>query len=372
VAEPENVRLAYLCLQPLVQGQASYAHVGEIVFGLRQRRFTVDVLAADSSLGVAGPAKRVAASLWLQCRLFGRLRHLDALYLRLHPLTLPAVAAARALRVASVVEINGTDSDVAEAWPWARRVSALIRAATRAQLRLADVAIVVTPELGEWVRTAAKRTGPIELVPNGANTELFDGTASRRQDRPGRYVVFFGALAAWQGVDAMLAAVQEPEWPPDVLLVFAGDGAERSKVERAASRSNLVDYVGVVPYREVPALVSNAVAGLSVQIPVADRGSTGVAPLKLFETLAAGRPAIASDLPGQADLVRAGACGLVVPPDDPRALAIAVGRLAADPALADELGARGAALVRRSHSWEARAAQTGAIIEATVRKRARR
>ena len=47
-------------------------------------------------------------------------------------------------------------------------------------------------------------------------------------------------------------------------------------------------------------------------------------PLKLFETLACGIPAIVSELPGQADLIREGRCGLVIPCNDPTALARAV------------------------------------------------
>jgi glycosyltransferase involved in cell wall biosynthesis len=96
------------------------------------------------------------------------------------------------------------------------------------------------------------------------------------------------------------------------------------------------------------------------------RSSTGMNPLKLFETLACGIPAIVSELPGQADLVREGRCGLVVPCGDAAALARAVGELAADPGAAREMGRRGAAVVRAAHSWRARAVEIDKVLRACL------
>jgi len=94
-------------------------------------------------------------------------------------------------------------------------------------------------------------------------------------------------------------------------------------------------------------------------------------PLKLFETLACGIPVIVSDLPGQADLVRAGRCGLVIPGNDPAALARAVAQLAAAPDEAREMGRRGAALVRAEHSWRARAIEIDKVLRACLSGAAR-
>jgi glycosyltransferase involved in cell wall biosynthesis len=92
-------------------------------------------------------------------------------------------------------------------------------------------------------------------------------------------------------------------------------------------------------------------------------------PLKLFETLACGIPAIVSELPGQADLIREGRCGLVIPCNDAAALARAVAQIAADPAQAREMGARGAALVRAAHSWHARAVEIDQVIAGCLSSR---
>jgi glycosyltransferase involved in cell wall biosynthesis len=90
-------------------------------------------------------------------------------------------------------------------------------------------------------------------------------------------------------------------------------------------------------------------------------------PLKLFEALACGTPAIVTDLRGQADLVRTGECGLVVPVGDAEALARAVAELARDGERRNRLGSAGARLIAAEHSWDARAADTADILRAAIR-----
>ena len=55
----------------------------------------------------------------------------------------------------------------------------------------------------------------------------------------------------------------------------------------------------------------------------------------VVESLAAGRPVIASQLPGLADLVRPGETGLLVPPESPQSLAQAILEMALDPQRAE-------------------------------------
>ena len=88
----------------------------------------------------------------------------------------------------------------------------------------------------------------------------------------------------------------------------------RPEVEQAALKTPRLQYLGRLPYREVGAVVAGAAASLVPKIRDNDRNETGLFPVKLFEIMACGVPAIVSDYPGQADLVRRGRCGLVVPP----------------------------------------------------------
>lgn len=185
---------------------------------------------------------------------------------------------------------------------------------------------------------------------------------------PEPYVIFFGALARWQGVGTMLKAVQHPDWPKEVTLVIVGDGVERAIVEDVARRCPRVQYLGRRLYHELPGLIARAVAGLVPSNNLGGRGATGLAPLKLLETLACGVPVVVTDFPPMADLVRTGRCGLVIPPDDPGALAAAVAELWASPEKRGAMGAAGRALVEQDHSWDCRAEATHKILLDVVTK----
>lgn len=71
---------------------------------------------------------------------------------------------------------------------------------------------------------------------------------------------------------------------------------------------------------------------------VPSRGGEGL-PRALLEAAVCGRPIIATDVPGCREFVRDGIEGLIVPPEDPEALATAIARLVRDPTLAARMGA---------------------------------
>lgn len=356
----------YLCLQATRQGQASHAHVHEIIRGLRKRGWNVRLFEPSYANAIRDPSLlqrmiefvRVQVRLWLSGRP-------DILYVRSHFAAWPTAVWARLRNVPVIQEINGTYEDLFLAWPWTRRFARLFIGLIRSQLRWADAVITVTPQLAKWVREEGI-SREVYMIPNGANTELFspDAKDGAPHDLPMPYVIFFGALAPWQGVDTMLAAVEHPDWPSEVTLLILGDGVERPKVEEVASRCSRVQYWGLQPYTRLPRLITGSLAALSVQSAPKGRGlDTGLFPLKLFESLACGVPVIVSDIPGMADLIRAGRCGLVIPPDDPEGLAKAVRYLYSHPEECSLMGKRGRELVEHEHSWDRRAQDTSSVLE---------
>jgi glycosyltransferase involved in cell wall biosynthesis len=76
-----------------------------------------------------------------------------------------------------------------------------------------------------------------------------------------------------------------------------------------------------------------------------------VIPNKAFQALACGTPLVTADTPGARELLRDGESALLVAPGEPEALAGALRRLAADPALAERIGAGGHAAYR-AHASE--------------------
>jgi phosphatidylinositol alpha-1,6-mannosyltransferase len=74
--------------------------------------------------------------------------------------------------------------------------------------------------------------------------------------------------------------------------------------------------------------------------------------LALLEAAHFGCAVIGSRVGGIPEALRDGETGLLVPPDDPEALAAALARLLSDKHLAARMGAAGAAFVRNTFSWD--------------------
>ncbi|MBL8589443.1 MAG: glycosyltransferase family 4 protein [Methylobacteriaceae bacterium] len=360
--------LAYLSLETPREGQASRTHVDEVIGALRRLGWRVDLYATGHGGASARGryARRILDYLAVEARLARRLSDYDALYVRAHFAAAPVVRLARARGLAIVHEINGAPSEFAVTYPGLQSLAATVEWLYRAQFRSADHLVAVTPGLAQWARDFAGHRR-VAMVPNGANGELFVPSGPRCE--PGyAYVIFVGGLVAWHGVDTMLAALDDPAWPPALKLVVVGDGVERARLEAAAGHPRLV-WLGRRPYAEVPALLRGATAALCVIADPHGRSASGVAPLKLFEAMGCAAPVIVSDLPFQGELVRRIEAGLVVPPADPAALARAVAQFAGDPAEARRMGANGARHVADEASWARRVEAIDAILrDATARR----
>jgi len=362
----EHNSLAYLCLEAPREGQASYVHVHEIIAGLVKLKWTVDLFSPSYSGEWQRPGvfARVLQYMALQSSLTFKLKRYRAVYVRAHPLAFLLACVANMVGVPLVHEVNGTYGDIYIAYPGARPFRRYLDAMQRWQFRWAAGIICVTPQLAAWVKhEIGTRPVSVTVIPNGANVQLFSPAATTSTSisniLPERYVVFFGGLTRWHGIPQMLAALSSARWPKNMSLVVIGDGPEAPRLAEAAKSDPRILLLGRLPYTAIGGIVARAAAGL---VPISDpdgrSSSAGLAPLKLYETLACGVPALVSEFPGQADLIREHACGLCFAPDDGEALARAVAVIDAEPAAAKLMGQRGAAAIRDHHSWDSRARDT--------------
>jgi colanic acid biosynthesis glycosyl transferase WcaI len=170
----------------------------------------------------------------------------------------------------------------------------------------------------------------------GANPERAGLHGSGDQVR----VLYSGNLGRKQGLEVLVAAARQ--WADDdrLALTIAGSGAERAALE-----TQVVDLPGVAVQDLRPAERLRAVlaaADLHV-IPQRREAADLVLPSKLLNILAVGRPVVVTAEPGTelAEVVTAAGAGLVVPPDDPAALAAAVRELASDPVRCRAMGVAG-------------------------------
>ena len=215
--------------------------------------------------------------------------------------------------------------------------------APRLRRRLGDAAAVVTVSAYNAAHLRERLPGvPVVHVPNGVPL----GPASGPD--PAGPVLCVARLVEKKAVDVLVEACarlsREPD-PPRVEVI--GTGPLRYDLDQlvaALGVRHLVTFRGALPSDEVAAAYARAsVAVLPCRI-AADGDRDGM-PTVLVEALARGLPVVSTDVVGIPELVEHGVTGLLVPPDDPDALAAAIAKLVADPALAATLGRAGRARV---------------------------
>lgn len=187
--------------------------------------------------------------------------------------------------------------------------------------------------VSEDARRLAARAlgGDYELVFNGVEVAQFAKAVPWPTEGP--TVFFIGRHEPRKGLAVLLDAMQE--LPGTVRLWVAGDGPETEALRSRVAGDPRITWLGRISDDER----ARRLRGADVFCAPSLRGeSFGVV---LLEGMAAGTPVVASDLPGYANVARAGRDALLVPPGDARALAAALRRVLDHPDLAAELVASG-------------------------------
>ena len=320
------LRLGYVTFEDIRADGAARIHVSEIVDGLRRLGVEVKLYSPQYSSARVSVAEKVLRQVALQVQIALEAGSNDAFYFRGHPMGTGIEVLLSWLRIPVIEEVNGCVEDVVLAHAWARPARRLLEFATKVRFEAASAIVAVTPELRRWALEKGKNP-EVFVIANGVNTEKF--TSREYSDRviEDEYVLFFGALARWQGIELMLNATRSREWPEGIKLVVAGDGAMKEMVETESAASSRVVYVRRWPHQRMPCLINGALATLSVQNNLGSRSDRGLSPLKVYESLACGKPVVVADHPGLRDIVRDNNCGWVVSGDDADELASVVRRL---------------------------------------------
>ncbi len=175
----------------------------------------------------------------------------------------------------------------------------------------------------------------------------------------GDVALFFGYVRAYKGLDVLLEAWPRVRARRPVTLVVAGEFYEDpEKYRRLAAAAGGEVAVRLleryIPDDEVEALFKAADVAVLPYRSATQSGVTHVA-------YATGTPVITTDVGGLAETVIPEETGLVVPPEDPEALAGAVLRFF-EAGLAPKLRA-GVELLRQRHSWDVLARETLGLID---------
>lgn len=197
--------------------------------------------------------------------------------------------------------------------------------------RSVDRYVAISRETEEIYTRMANR--PIARISNGVSDQFIAPRARKRAGEPPR-IIAVGAISSQKNYDLLIAtAAQLSNSLPQAVFEVAGGGDAlpefRSKVEDEGL-TRTVRFLG--ERSDVRELLSEADIFLNTSLY---EGQS----VAILEAMAMALPVVATDVPGNRDLVVDGKNGLRAPLGDPRALAQALQRLIEDSALYAELSA---------------------------------
>jgi glycosyltransferase involved in cell wall biosynthesis len=207
----------------------------------------------------------------------------------------------------------------------------ILAAVDRRAMRLPDLVVADTDANADFLAGLAQiPRSRVRTCLVGAEERLFQ--PGWRPDEP-FHALFVGKLIPLHGVDVILGAAQ---LAPELRVHVIGTG-QLDELMRERPRN--VVWRKWVDYEQLPAGYRGAGCALGIFAP--SEKAARVIPNKAFQALACGTPLITGDTRAARELLVDGESALLVSPGDPAALAAALRRLAADPELAQRLGAGG-------------------------------
>ena len=191
-------------------------------------------------------------------------------------------------------------------------------------LRKADALIGVSAALCRRMIELGADPARVTTLRNGVDIALFApgdrATARAELNLSGPTLISVGLLIERKGHHRSIAAMSEL---PGYRLLIVGEGPEQGRLEALIGRLGVGDRVhllGPKPHTELPALYGAADAML---LSSSREGWANV----LLESMACGTPVVASNIPGNPEVVQAPEAGLIVEQNTPSGIAAGVRRL---------------------------------------------
>lgn len=212
----------------------------------------------------------------------------------------------------------------------------------------------------------------IELVPNGADTSMFDPQTKGENFREihglaDRFIALYaGAHGMSNDLGVVLDAAEILLDRDDIIIVLLGDGKEKPALQSQARGMALTNlkFIPPIPKKEMPSALTAADACIAILKPIPLYAT--VYPNKVFDYMAAGRPVVLAMEGVIREVIESANAGIAIPPGDPTALAEAIVYLADHPQEGIEMGLKGRKYNRNHFDRPTQARKFGQIIENMV------
>ena len=215
----------------------------------------------------------------------------------------------------------------------------------------------------------SKRYGPscdgkVHAIYHGLDVSQFNFQLSRKVDSGEPMILSVARLVEKKGLGDLIAVADILRRRGRVFHVeIIGSGPQREALKAQAKRLRLTDRVRL-PGAQAHDVVCLAYQQASVFVlpsVIASDGDRDGIPNVLLEAMASGVPVVSTTVSGIPELIESGHDGLLVPPNDPAALAEAIDKLLASQELCESLARAARAKIESSFSLDASAERLLAI-----------
>ncbi|MCP4040556.1 MAG: glycosyltransferase family 4 protein, partial [Gammaproteobacteria bacterium] len=272
----------------------------------------------------------------------------------------------RQSRYRTIYEVNGLPSiELPYAYPLAApKTLKKIRDAEEFCWTHADRLITPSDSIRNNLIRLGASPDKITVIPNGADIQQAPSTASISE----RYIIYVGALQRWQGLDVLLRAFARLADLEDLrLVVCASTHQRRAKPYRKLAEKlgidSRIDWHFRLAKKELVAWLNGALVSVAALTECSRNLEQGCCPLKVLESMAAGVPVVASDLPSIREIMKDGIHGRLVRAERPAELARAIRILLEYPQQARNMGIQAQTHIRASFSWDVATTRLSSIYQ---------
>jgi len=219
----------------------------------------------------------------------------------------------------------------------------LLRLIARAALQRAQRIIAVSRSISDQLHTLGIDRGKISIIPNGIDCTVF--LPGEKSETP--TALFVGNLTQAKGIHNLVHSMPEAlRKITELRLNIIGGGPLREEIADQCAALSLQDHVCILGHLP-PNLVAEWMRKSHVLVLPSIREGFGVV---LIEAMASGTPCIASAVGGIPDVISKDV-GILVPPNDPSAIAHAIVELLHDPVKYMEISHRAREKAQRTYDW---------------------
>ena len=254
-----------------------------------------------------------------------------------------------------IYEVNGLPS---MEWPY--RYPNLTKATLEKLKHLEDrclkeASLVLTPSHVIKSHLVSRRVTAekIKVLSNGADLPL----SSSPRTISGDYILYFGALQAWQGLDVLLKAMRYLEDKVNLKLVICASHTEHHckafrKFAEKIGVSERIEWRYQLDKDALHEIIQHAYVSIAPLTECSRNLEQGCSPLKIFESMACATPVIASDLPVVREIIEHNQNGILIRPGRPAELARAIRILSDYPDLRETLSENAKQTIVDQFTWD--------------------